>query len=105
MSTYPLFAMSWTEYERGWGQRPDGYTFHSSVEEFQRFLKEFYAKQPAHVPDEYSKPNSNTPTVMMVSHSLYEYVSDNGSVWLHHNNEDAYSTFDAAILKPKKHSL
>lgn len=105
MPTYPLFAMSWTEYERGWGPRPDGYTFHSSVEEFQRFLGEFRAKQPKQVPDEYSQADKDTPFVVMVSESLYEYVVNNGSVWLHHNNKDAYATFDASTLKPKKPSL
>lgn len=105
MLTYPLFAMSWTEYERGWGCRPDGFTFHSSVEEFQNFLREFLSHQPKQVPDEYSQADKDTPFVMMVSESLYEYVVNNGSVWLHHNRQDAYQTFDASTLKPKKHSL
>lgn len=102
MSTYPLFAMSWTEYERGWGQRPDGYTFHASVEEFDRFLKDFYARLPQQVPDEYSKPDASTPFVLMVSESLYNYVLTCGSVWLSDNNKEAYTTYDASPLHARK---
>lgn len=101
MSTYPLFAMSWTEYERGWGQRPDGYTFHASAEDFDRFLKEFEARQPQQVPDEYSKPDSLTPLIVMVSKSLYNHVLAHGSVWLHHNNKEAYATYDASPLRAR----
>lgn len=34
------YLLSWTEHERGWGQRPDGYSLHESPEECQRYLKE-----------------------------------------------------------------
>lgn len=105
MSTHPLFAMSWTEYERGWGARPDGYTFHASVEEFQKFLSDFLDKQPKQVPDEYSIPDGDKPIVVMVSQSLYDHVVSQGSVWLHHNNKDAYTTFDASTLRTRKNTI
>jgi hypothetical protein len=37
----PLYKVTMTEYERGWGQRPMGETFFTTEEEAQQFCKEY----------------------------------------------------------------
>lgn len=99
---FSLYAVEWEESERGWGVRPDGFTFHTSAEEAKKFVKDFVAKQPQSVPDEYSRP-SGEAKLIEVSESLHDYVVENGSVWLGANNKAAYKTYDASVLKkPKK---
>lgn len=101
---FSLYAIEWVEHERGWGMRPDGFSLHRSQEEAAEFIKDFWANQPkGYVPDEYSRPCYDTAKLIQVSESLHDYVIDNGSVWLHPKNEEAYKTFDATTLqKPKK---
>lgn len=96
-----LYAMPWLESESGWGTRPDGYSFHASLEECDQFIKEYWDKQPAQCPAEYSRPNAKTPILVDVSDSLHQYVFTYGSVWLYNNNISSYQTFDANTLKNK----
>ena len=35
-----VVKIDWTETERGWGQRPDGKSFHISMEEAEKYIKE-----------------------------------------------------------------
>ena len=96
-----LHAVCWTERETGWGQRPDGYTFHENEIQSQNFVKEFWAKQPKETPNEYSAPDGEAK-IVEVSESLYNYVMSHGSIWLHYNDLKSYKTFDASVLKKKK---
>jgi hypothetical protein len=100
-SIFSLYAIEWEESERGWGVRPDGFSLHSSIEESEKYLKDFFARQPKEVPDEYSRP-VGTAKLIEVSESLHDYVVGNGSVWLAPKSEKAYKTYDASHLtKPK----
>lgn len=78
--------MDWTEFERGWGQRPDGTSFHSSREEFSSFLKDFLEKEaqrnPGGVPDEYSRPSWGTPKSTLVSEEFAALLRKKRSIWL-----------------------
>ena len=59
--SYLVFCQTWTEYESGWGQRPDGYTLHLSKEDGKTFADDYekkYNNKPV-VPREYSKPDRN----------------------------------------------
>lgn len=97
-----LYGIEWEESERGWGTRPDGFSFHRSEEESEQYLKEFFARQPKEVPDEYSRPLGKA-RLIQVSESLHDYVMSNGSVWLAPKDEKAYKNYDASHLtKPKK---
>jgi len=51
-----LFAQHWTEYERGWGSRPDGLSLHNSREDRKTFIDKYnkkYNNAPV-APDDYS---------------------------------------------------
>lgn len=60
--TIKVWVQKWTERERGWGQRPDGYTLHIDKDDIDRFVKAMRDREAAqgfgehNVPDEYSSP-------------------------------------------------
>lgn len=53
----PLYAVAYWEYERGWGSRIDGYTYHATQKTAMSTLDKFNAKNAevgvASVPDWY----------------------------------------------------
>lgn len=75
------FAVNWTEYERGWGSRPDGHTLHVSKELAEKFVEDYWAKMPDDVPDEYSSPS---PVFHVdVDQETMDRLSVEGSFWGH----------------------
>lgn len=66
------WAQTWTESERGWGNRPDGYTLHVHKADIALFLQDMRAGETALgygegcVPDEYSYPDGN-PTLVEIT--------------------------------------
>lgn len=70
---FKVIKQTWTESERGWGQRPDGYSLHLSVGDMEQFNKEYWDSQPktATVPDEYSRPDVN-PKEISVGYTTYK---------------------------------
>lgn len=83
---HPVVRQDWMESERGWGQRPDGYSLHRTAEDCKRFIKEYWSRMPprdqfGNPPDEYSFP-SGEPFVVDVDQKTYDEVcaSDCG-VW------------------------
>jgi len=57
---YPVVVQNWTEYERGWGSRPDGISIHLSENHRNIYNLEFFkARSSGSVPDEYSNPSDN----------------------------------------------
>lgn len=50
------WAQAWEETERGWGTRPDGYSIHSTKEDVQKFINDYWNSMPDTIPDEYSRP-------------------------------------------------
>lgn len=70
---FALYRIQWTEYERGWGCRPDGETYHCSREDADKYIKDYWAKMPdGPAPYEYSAPG--TPTLVEVTEELYNKV-------------------------------
>lgn len=69
---YALYKIDWTEYERGWGQRPDGTTYYLTLEEAQQHIKEYWDSMPNEVQDCYSSPGK--PTLVEVDEKLYDEV-------------------------------
>lgn len=70
-----VYMLQWDEFERGWGRRPDGFSFHSSPESCAAYLKDFYARRgdgPA--PDEYDSPSSSSPVKMSASLGFVKWV-------------------------------
>ena len=65
-----LWMFTWTEYERGWGQRPDGCSIHATREDALQFVKDYWAKERASdggvVSDEYSREDSKEPQEIII---------------------------------------
>lgn len=93
-----LYAIEWEESERGWGVRPDGYSFHRSNEEAEDFIKNYQNKLPIGIQDEYSRPRFEKAKLIEVSEGLYNYVIQYGSIWLSPKNESDYKTYNADYL-------
>jgi hypothetical protein len=82
---YGVLCQPWWESERGWGQRPDGFTLHASFEDHKRFTEDHWKKQKAyfaerglpegHVPDAYTFA-SGDPFVVEVDEETYRAVTD-----------------------------
>lgn len=51
------FAINWTEYESGWGQRPDGHTLYLTLEAAKKHVAGYWAGMPKAAPNEYSRPS------------------------------------------------
>lgn len=95
-----LYSVCWTEIEPGWGQRPDGYSFHKSVEDANAFIKKTNQSFANKGLLDYSV--AEKPKLVEVSKSLSNYVMKNGCVWLGLNNLEAYKKFDAKTLVKKE---
>ncbi len=61
------FLETWTETERGWGQRPDGCTIHLTEEDYKKYVKKYWDKMPKETPYEYSRPDENLREVVIGS--------------------------------------
>ena len=70
---------TWTESERGWGTRPDGATLHLTMEDYKKYVEEYWGRMPKEIPDEYSRPDGS-PRNVVISDELYQKVvaSKNG---------------------------
>lgn len=51
-----VYATQWIESERGWGQRPDGFSLHLTKQNADEYIKAYWDSMPDAVPDEYSAP-------------------------------------------------
>ncbi len=65
---------TWTESERGWGQRPDGCTIHLTEKDYKEYVKAYWAKMPDTVQDEYSRPDNRLRNIV-ISDVLFENLS------------------------------
>jgi hypothetical protein len=75
---FAVYKITWTEYERGWGQRPDGYSYHVSKEFAEKYVKDYWKDMPKETPDEYSKPSE--PVLAEVSEELFNQVQNEKNV-------------------------
>ena len=78
---YAVYEVRWTEYERGWGQRPDGVSYHKTRESAEKYVSDYDKKHNNEnsVPDCYTKGSS--PTLVEVSKKIYDEVKKNGMIW------------------------
>ncbi len=74
MTTFTVLRQDWLESERGWGQRPDGYSLHLTESDRQRYITEYWGRMPDEVPDEYSRPDGS-PVRIDVDELLYAQVA------------------------------
>lgn len=73
--TFYVVLDTWTESERGWGQRPDGCSLHLTIEDYNLFLEDYWADMPDSAPDEYSRPDGNLK-IVKVSSEIYGRVKE-----------------------------
>ena len=50
-----VYCIEWTEHERGWGCRPDGFTLHATAEDAKQYIDDYW-RMPNSAPDDYDKP-------------------------------------------------
>ncbi len=75
--TNQTICQKWEESERGWGERPDGFSLHLSFEGLHRYLTEYWDEMPDEVPDEYSRP-CGTPYPVGVSDEVVDQIEEAG---------------------------
>jgi hypothetical protein len=78
---YSVYAVNWTEYERGWGQRPDGVSYHKSKEAAEKYVSDYDKEfnNESSVPDCYSK--GSKPHLVEVDKKIYNEVMKKEMIW------------------------
>lgn len=76
-----VFRVHWTEYERGWGQRPDGTSYHKTKKIAENFVDKVHGDRTGPVPDEYTKAGDIEE--VKVSKKIFDQVQEKGSIWGH----------------------
>lgn len=83
------FVVSWTEYERGWGCRPDGTSVHTDEAEADRFIAGYNERLKQlngnSVPHEYSDPTK--VGILEISPDLDAELAKTPSIWLAVNDK------------------
>jgi len=72
---YVGHVISWTESERGWGQKPYGYTLHATPEDAHAHIAAHWAKERAFnrkhgiigTPEWYVRPDSDRPVMTTIT--------------------------------------
>jgi hypothetical protein len=79
---YAVYAVDWTEYERGWGQRPDGKSLHNSKESAEKCVSDYDKENNnlKEVPESYSK--GGKPYLCEVDKKTYDQVMKVGKVFI-----------------------
>ena len=75
---YLVICQDWTEHERGWGSRPDGYTLHLTLKDRTTFVKgydEQYNNKDV-APDEYTEGRSVHPRIVAVDKTIYDIIAN-----------------------------
>lgn len=74
-----VVEVEWTEYERGWGQRPDGFSYHPDMLTAKRYIHDFLAGMPPAAPECYVAPRE--PRLVTVDPVFALLVEGKGIVW------------------------
>ena len=70
---HTVVQQCWEESERGWGVRPDGFSYHKNESDRFRFVYEYEISLPEYVPDEYSRV-CGSPTFVDVSDDVFKKI-------------------------------
>lgn len=73
-----IFYMPWIEFERGWGQSPDGCSLHTAPADFSKFVSERELNRPDHAPDVYETPLWSQPRAYACPDGLAALVELSG---------------------------
>lgn len=74
-----VVEIEWTERERGWGQRSDGFSYHRNLDEAKEYVKKYWDGMPKETPECYSAPD--TPKIVEVDPIFALLVEGKGVVW------------------------
>lgn len=77
-----VYHIVWVESEAGWGQRPDGETFHKDKE-----TMEAYRKKYSNAGNENYYSYAHKTDIVEVSEETYNIVQNKGTVWKHNTKE------------------
>ena len=73
VSGYPVVCQPWVESERGWGQKPDGYSLHLDQNALDSYLKADAASKNGPVPEVYERPEGR-PYNVIASDAVYKQL-------------------------------
>jgi len=80
---HPAWMITWTESERGWGQRPDGASLHLTQEDSVAYVEAYWEQEKVRnaaaggggVPDEYERPDGEGKRVL-ISTALLKVIQE-----------------------------
>ncbi len=95
-----VLCQPWTEYERGFGCRPDGYTLYLSKDHRDKHIKNYNKKNNNldFAPDEYTKADGNAYFIIVDKKCYDDLVESKDVIWGHSNYPPPKAT-DAEILE------
>ena len=97
-----VYVLIWEESERGWGVRPDGYSFHCTVEDASAYVHEYVAGLPVAVPDEYERLATPTIYTYEVDDEIYTSVKESkNGIRLYDRN----TISDRKLFKPTPNTV
>jgi hypothetical protein len=74
-----VVEVEWTESERGWGQRPDGFTYYPTLESAKADIAKHWLAMPAETPDIYIRPSD--PEFVRVDPTFALLVQGKGRIY------------------------
>jgi hypothetical protein len=83
MTVLAAYRIDWTEYEKGFGTRPDGTTLHRNIESARAVIERLWNSQEKFdgpTPDEYTRPSS--PRLVEVDEQTHERLQAEDWFWL-----------------------
>lgn len=74
--------VTWSESERGWGQRPDGASLHLSQQDVKAYVRAYWEEEKRNNPDggvphEYSRPDVERGRLVLVDDALHQRLAEN----------------------------
>ena len=72
--THVAYLVTWTEYERGWGCRPDGASLHLTQKNAKEYISAYWKTMPKEAPYEYSREDSATGRLVAITPKLYNQL-------------------------------
>jgi len=72
-----VVCQRWLESELGWGDRPDGFSLHLTLDGLSRYVKQYWDSMPDTPPIEYSRPVGD-PFMAAVTEAIRDQISEEG---------------------------
>lgn len=102
MKKSTVVCQKWEESERGWGNRPDGYSLHLNDADRLAFIKSYWDRMPKESPDEYSRPCGTPYSCDVEPATFNKVVGSKNGIRLHSNNYPGSGGTDGWVSAKKK---